>query len=576
MITVICKFQPLTAVLIGALLYAIYYFALRLKTSSVVSQRFIGVAVVAVTLFTFVTPARLVDRQPTAAAYTPSAAAPVAQPAAAPAAATQQPAATQVAAAPTPRVGHLSLSLAEVDSPRLFLAAYALGVVLMLAYFVAQLLWCARVRRRCTKASVTSEATIYDTDFAQPFSFARSIFLPVVLTGELRHYVITHELCHIRHRHFLKLCLLELLLAVNWFNPFVWLFFNEQKLQQELQVDNDVLAQGVDRERYQLSLLQVAIRHSRWLMVQSAFGNKPIKQRILFMNKSISARSIRRRLMAAAVTATVVVAAAATIGCMGNEKAVADTARHHDIYGVWQMDFYRRAGSQRENYPPFRQYAFYGDDMFFTPSFSSREGHNFSFGFSGEALSMRGDTLLGGYGFPMAYRYVGERTIQCDWVAGGGDLAQAGGNVNTDQWSRATPEAEFLAPFHAASKAAPSAASPLDGVWHTADLGGDDGYLMISNGLMVLMVYHGSSDPNVLYFSGRGDCGDVEYGGGTDLKMGGTDFTIEWAADKQSFKLTVADPAQSEVWQRGVSFSRIAMPDHIARIMRTTLIENPA
>ena len=63
-----------------------------------------------------------------------------------------------------------------------------------------------------------------------------------------------------------------LLVALNWFNPFVWMFFNEMKMQQELEVDMDVLAEGIDRRNYQMSLLQVCVQNSRWLMVQSAFG----------------------------------------------------------------------------------------------------------------------------------------------------------------------------------------------------------------------------------------------------------------------------------------------------------------
>ena len=58
-----------------------------------------------------------------------------------------------------------------------------------------------------------------------------------------------------------------LLVAFNWFNPFVWMFFSEMKMQQELEVDMDVLAEGIDRRKYQMSLLQVCVQNSRWLMV---------------------------------------------------------------------------------------------------------------------------------------------------------------------------------------------------------------------------------------------------------------------------------------------------------------------
>lgn len=579
MITLICQFEPLAAILLGALLYAVYYWVLRLKTSSGTAQAFISVAAVVVTLFTFVTPAWLVEHPvvlPQSVVQTPVIL-------------EKQPQQTTTYHTVTaPKTG-TAAQMADVggdtasvlpDSRQLLsntsvvVDAYVAGVVLMLAYFLAQLLWYRHERRRGQLVATDGEARVYATDFTQPFSFGRSIFLPSGLTGELRQYALVHELCHIRRRHFQKLCLHELLLAVNWFNPFAWLFFDELKLQQELEVDADVLSQGIDRQRYQLGLLQMTVQQSRWLLVKSSFGAKPIKQRIIFMNQTFDTRQMRRRLVAAAASTLLILTTVFTVSCQMNQKAKTtdnQDTRHHAIYGVWQMDFTRPADSNEEMYPPFRQYAFYSDDVFFTPHLYRRDGHNFFFGYSGEGLSMRGDTLVGGRGFPIVYRFIDDDTFQSDWTKEGGDLSMANGKVNTDQWSRATPDADLLAVFHAACKAEPNPQRPLDGTWQTDSLGnGYERYLFVSDTLALYFSFRCTPDPSVYRFGGDGLGSDVRLVNDSVVRLFGEDIGIHWADDRQSLTL-IGDGR----WRTGNRFHRVETPEHISRILRATLIKNP-
>lgn len=578
MITFISQFEPLAAILLGALLYAVYYGVLRLKTSSVTAQAYIAVAVTVVSVFTFVTPARIIERPVLAqsAVQTPVAIT------------KQNKLLTTITTATTPKPGEASQptdisgnTTQALPDSRLLLSntsvvavPYAAGVVVMLAYFLAQLIWYVHERRRGQLISADAEARVYATDFTQPFSFGRSIFLPSGLSGELRKYALIHELCHIRRRHFLKLCLLELLLAVNWFNPFVWLFFGELKLQQELEVDADVLKQGIDRRRYQLGLLQMTVQQSRWLLVKSAFGAKPIKQRIIFMNQTFDTQRMRRRLVAAAALMLFILTAVVTASCQMNKKektADCPDSRHHAIYGVWQMDFTRPADSDEEIYPPFKQYAFYSDDVFFTPHLSQREGHNFFFGYSGEGLAMKGDTLVGGRGLPIIYRFVDEDTFQSDWTKESGDLSLANGKVNTDQWSRATPDADFLAVFHSACNAVPNAQRPMDGTWQTDSLdNGYEQYLFVNDTLALMLSFKCTPDPSVYRFGGSGFGCNFQTVSDSVISIMGDEAKVSWAADHQSFSLT-----SDERWRTNNHFHRIETPPHISRMLRATLIKNP-
>ena len=182
MLTLICKFQPLTAILTGALLYAVYYWLLRLKTNAATAQTFIAAAAVVVTLFTYLTPARLVEPPTLTASATQW-----------PLAYEQLPQSTKPTTATTPETGTATGKAVSTSRPATVLpdgqrlldnasvvvGIYVAGVVLMLLYFLAQLLWYRRECRRGQLISTEADAHVYATDIAQPFSFGKSIFLEV-------------------------------------------------------------------------------------------------------------------------------------------------------------------------------------------------------------------------------------------------------------------------------------------------------------------------------------------------------------------------------------------------------------
>ncbi|MBQ8128347.1 MAG: hypothetical protein IJ176_08125 [Prevotella sp.] len=127
-------------------------------------------------------------------------------------------------------VPHLSLGVIFADASPFLGLIYIIGVVAVLLWMLAQLLYLHAYRRRQTGVG----EGIYLTDDAQPFSFGRSIFLPRRLPDDIERYVLLHERSHLSHRHFAKLCALQALVALCWWNPFAWLFLGEMRLGQEL------------------------------------------------------------------------------------------------------------------------------------------------------------------------------------------------------------------------------------------------------------------------------------------------------------------------------------------------------
>ena len=414
MISIQFGIYPLMGLVVAVLLYTVYRVALRLKCSAPQSMTYIYCAILATTLSTFISLNRTVEPAlsyvTTSVSPTLSATSPEKSTATTPASNNMV---EDVANLNTSEsIGNATSSAASLfqNVMPLLKWVYLAGILVIIVNLVLQLLWYIRERRQCDIISYDSDATIYSTDTQVPFSFGRSIFIPTTLDEHIRPFVLDHERCHIRHNHFRKLCLLQILLAANWFNPFVWLFFREMKLQQECEVDHDILAKGINRIDYQMSLWKVCIGNGNWRLIQSSFGTKDIKQRLLFMNNQTSKRKTRLRISMALSIMAIIIGGAAAFACQTNT-----TVRRHPLEGYWMMDFTRPAGSGEEYYPPFRQYAFYNHDTFFTPHFNYRNGMLFRFGFSGEEVKLRNDTLVNAYGEPMVYRFINESTFQSDW-----------------------------------------------------------------------------------------------------------------------------------------------------------------
>lgn len=62
---------------------------------------------------------------------------------------------------------------------------------------------------------------------------------------------------HVRQHHTADMMLAELLLVLNWFNPFAWILRHAIRQNLEFIADRQVLTHGVDRRQYQYLLVKV-------------------------------------------------------------------------------------------------------------------------------------------------------------------------------------------------------------------------------------------------------------------------------------------------------------------------------
>ena len=122
-----------------------------------------------------------------------------------------------------------------------------------------------------------------------PFSFFNLIFIrkEYYIDGKLTP-VIEHEKIHIRQYHTLDLLMVELIIILQWFNPFAWFLGRSVKSVHEFLADEGVLKKGFGKSDYQFLILNEAMG----LQINNLTNNfnvSLLKNRITMMTKTRSA-----------------------------------------------------------------------------------------------------------------------------------------------------------------------------------------------------------------------------------------------------------------------------------------------
>ena len=170
------------------------------------------------------------------------------------------------------------------------LAMYLVGCVFAFILLVIKLIKTSSYYRRSSISDElsTREMRVHvlaEPDGNLPFSFLRSVFVnPDVFTDSELRQVLAHERAHIRQRHTFDLLFLEVLKALQWFNPIIYLYMRELSSVHEYLADEQVLAQGAPKRDY-LELLYKQLCVGKFMPVGNSFRHLLTKKRILMMNQ---------------------------------------------------------------------------------------------------------------------------------------------------------------------------------------------------------------------------------------------------------------------------------------------------
>jgi beta-lactamase regulating signal transducer with metallopeptidase domain len=154
---------------------------------------------------------------------------------------------------------------------------WACGAALVLARMLVGLAGTRRIVRRATGArawslaaaragSTTGQRVDVRATGELDAPAVAGVLAPVILvphasaswTDERRYAVLLHELAHVRQRDCLTQLIAQLLCAVHWFNPLVWLAARRLRVERELAADDAVVAAGARASSYAEDLLAIA------------------------------------------------------------------------------------------------------------------------------------------------------------------------------------------------------------------------------------------------------------------------------------------------------------------------------
>jgi hypothetical protein len=154
----------------------------------------------------------------------------------------------------------------------------------------------------------------YSEQISSSFSFFSYVFVSRDLQykPELEKILI-HENIHVAQYHTLDLMLVELLSAVMWFNPVVWMLRKTLQQLHEYLADEGVLDTGFDRREYQALLLNHAAEDR--LILSSSFNQSLIKKRIVMMtNRNMNSGTKLKILALVPITAVLFLGISSTNG----------------------------------------------------------------------------------------------------------------------------------------------------------------------------------------------------------------------------------------------------------------------
>lgn len=178
-----------------------------------------------------------------------------------------------------------SLSATPVPAwPAVISAVYIAGVAVAAVLTLRSVYMIRGIIRRGSKREKEGYTLVLtDRHDISPFSWGRYIVLPSDTGKEDFHIVVTHELAHLRHRHWVDLAIAQLVIIFNWFNPASYLMMKELQDVHEYEADGDVIQSGIDARQYQLLLLR-NVTGSLFPFLADSLNHSQLKMRLRMMS----------------------------------------------------------------------------------------------------------------------------------------------------------------------------------------------------------------------------------------------------------------------------------------------------
>ncbi len=182
-----------------------------------------------------------------------------------------------------------------LDSSSVIFAIFMIGVVCRSLYIAKSYRQLRRMIKDSEQHSLEDGVTLAVVDLpVAPFSWMRTIVLSRIDYEERNPSILAHERGHILLHHSWDIVFVEVLTALQWFNPVVWLLRRDLRTIHEYEADASVLSSGSDVSQY-IQLLMRKATGTKACILANGINNSTIKKRInmMLVNKSPRRNSLK-------------------------------------------------------------------------------------------------------------------------------------------------------------------------------------------------------------------------------------------------------------------------------------------
>ena len=174
--------------------------------------------------------------------------------------------------------------------PVILCSLFALGALAVIVHVVFSINGIRRMIRSGSRQALESGETliITETDTA-PFSWMKYIVISREDYESGYSQILTHEKAHIALRHSWDILFVDMITALQWFNPAIWMLKADLRALHEFEADDAVLRSGANIKEYQYLLIRKAVSKSGY-SVANSFNHSTLKARITMMLNKKSSR----------------------------------------------------------------------------------------------------------------------------------------------------------------------------------------------------------------------------------------------------------------------------------------------
>lgn len=183
------------------------------------------------------------------------------------------------------QVKELEVKTSSFSILSLLIGIYFLGLSIALSRIAKHVIHLVKLIQANEIKIINGFKVVSVNENSSPYSFFGYIFLnPKNITQSEQNHVLLHESIHARQAHSLDLIFIELLKALLWFNPFIYLIKRSLIEMHEYLADRECLNEGVDKISYQTALLK-SVESQMMLALTSSFNSSLTLKRIKMIKK---------------------------------------------------------------------------------------------------------------------------------------------------------------------------------------------------------------------------------------------------------------------------------------------------